>query len=99
MALHREIDGARNLPPAPVERRTGRHEWRRAQSSWLLATGTLACPACDAPVLPEPRGMSVGDPISCGYCHHASSVRDFLSLEQPTRPMRVAVRVSGHALH
>jgi len=98
MALHREIDGARNLAPAPVERLTGRHEWRRAESSWQLATGTLACPACDAPVLPEPGSMSLRDAISCGYCRYASSVRDFLSLEQPTRPTRVVVRVSGHAL-
>ena len=97
MALHREIDGARSLAPQPVERLTGRHEWRRAESSWRLATGTLACPACDAPVLPAPGSMSLRDPISCGYCRHGSSVRDFLSLEEPTRPTRVAVRVSGLA--
>jgi hypothetical protein len=60
-----------------------------------MATGTLACPACDVPVLPGPGGMSPRDPISCGFCGHLGAVRDFLSLAEPTRPARVAVRVRG----
>jgi hypothetical protein len=80
-----------------IERLGGRHEHRR-ESSWQLATGTLACPGCDAPVLPSPGGMSPADPISCGFCGEARVVRDILSLGEPTRPTRVVVRVRGLAL-
>jgi hypothetical protein len=98
MALHREIEGADPVRPQPVERLAGRHERRQAESSWHVATGTLACPGCDAPVLPGPTGMSPRDPISCGFCGHGGAVRDFLSLAEPTRPTRVAVRVRAIAL-
>ena len=98
MALHREIEGAQSSGAEPVERVAGRHEWRRTGSSWQMATATLACPACDAPVLPSPEPMSMPDRISCGFCRHAGAVRDFLSLTEPTRPTRVVVRVHGFAL-
>ena len=94
MALHRDIEGADPLRPEPVERLAGRHE-RRQTEARHMATGTLACPGCDAPVLPAPGGMLVGDPFSCAFCGHAAAVRDFLSLAEPTRPTRVAVRVAG----
>jgi len=80
-----------------IERLGGRHEHRR-ESSWQLATGTLACPGCDAPVLPSAGGMSPADPISCGFCGEAGVVNQFLSLAEPTRPARVVVRVRGLAL-
>ena len=98
MTLHREIDGAQPGRAQPVERLAGRHELRRTETSWHLATGTLACPACDAPVQPSLEPMSPPDPIACGFCRHAGAVRDFLSLAEPTRPTRVAVRVRGLAL-
>lgn len=87
MAQHRES----------IERLGGRHEHRR-ESSWQLATGTLACPGCDAPVLPSPGGMSPADPISCGFCGESGAVSEFLSLAEPTRPAHVVVRVRGLAL-
>jgi hypothetical protein len=83
MPLHREN-----------ERLAGRHELRKAQDSHTLATGTLACPSCDAPVLPQPGGMALRDLMSCAFCSHGAPVRDFLSLAEPTRPTRVVVRVS-----
>jgi hypothetical protein len=98
VALHREIDGTDPVRRQPVERLSGRHEHRRAQSTWHLATGTLACPSCDAPVLPSSGGMSPRDPISCGFCRTVGAVSDFLSLAEPTRPTRVVVRVRGLAL-
>ena len=97
VAFHREIDAAQPAGPEPGERLAGRHELRRAESS-LVATGTLACPACDAPVLPGPGRMASRDPIACGFCGNLGAVRDFLSLAQPTRPTRVAVRVRGLVL-
>ena len=33
------------------------------------------------------------DPIGCPFCGTAGAVRDFLSLEDPSRPARVVVRV------
>ena len=87
MDLHRES----------IERVAGRHEHRR-ESSWQLATGTLACPSCDAPVLPSAGGISPADPISRGFCRETGVVSDFLSLAKPTRPARVVVRVRGLAL-
>lgn len=98
VALHREIEGGQPVRPQATERSAGRHARRQAESSWHVATGTLACPACDAPVLPGPEAMSPGDPLSCGFCRHMGAVRDFLSLAEPTRPTRVVVRVRGLAL-
>ena len=57
-----------------------------------MATGTLACPRCDAPVLPG-RAMAPSEPLWCGYCGHDAVVRDFLSLAQPTRPAHVEIRI------
>jgi hypothetical protein len=58
-----------------------------------LASGTLACPRCDAPVALATGPAAPADPLGCPYCAHAATVRDFLSLGDPTRPARVAVRV------
>lgn len=82
----------------PSERVPGFHERRDDIAAWELATGTLACPGCDAPVLPRAGGMSPADRLSCGYCGQLGAVRDFLSLGEPTRPTRVVVRVTGLAL-
>jgi hypothetical protein len=93
VALHYHLDGAQPVRRQPVERLAGRHEWRPAERPADLAAGTLACPDCDAPVLPAAGGVSPRDPISCGFCSRIGAVRDFLSLAEPTRPTRVAVRV------
>jgi hypothetical protein len=78
--------------PDPVGRLSGTEEERRVTRTRRLATGTLACPRCDAPVaLAAP--LAPADPLGCPFCLHAGAVRDFLSLAAPTRPARVAVRV------
>jgi hypothetical protein len=64
----------------------------RPSRSLLLGTGTLACPHCDAPVLPA-GPVSPVEPLACPYCGRRGPVRDFLSLAPPTRPARVEVRV------
>ena len=65
---------------------------RRPAAAPDVATGTLACPRCDAPVaLAGP--VAPADRLGCPYCAHAAPVRDFLSLAAPSRPARVAVRV------
>jgi hypothetical protein len=81
MAVERETDGAKHVR---IEHRI-RHSDR-------LASGTLACPACDAPVSPIGR-MSPAQAIGCPFCGHGGMVRDFLSLTPPSRPARVVVRV------
>jgi hypothetical protein len=89
VAFHRSIDGS-----DPIARRAEAHRIeRRIARSSRLATGTLACPHCDAPVALTAARMGPADPIGCPYCGHAGAVRDFLSLGEPTRPMRVEVRL------
>ena len=66
---------------------------KRPSHSARLATGTLACPACDVPVAPGPLPLAPADLIGCPYCRHVATVRDFLSLATPGRPARVEVRV------
>ena len=93
--MQRDFDGAEPVRPQPVGRLDGHSQRHRADAEWQLATGTLACPACDAPVLPASGASSPADPISCGFCGEGGAVRDFLSLAEPTRPARVAVRIRG----
>jgi uncharacterized paraquat-inducible protein A len=93
VSLHRGIDGPDPVQPGPVGRLSGTEEERRATRSPVMASGTLACPACDAPVAPPAGGLSPAEAIACPYCHATGPVRDFLSLAEPTRPARVAVVV------
>lgn len=94
MSFQRGIDG-----PDPVGgeglfggRTPAREELRRTTRSTRVATGTLACPRCDAPVaLAGP--VAPDEPLACPYCAHAGAVRDFLSLAPPSRPARVTVRL------
>jgi len=69
-------------------------EERRPARSSRLASGTLACPRCDAPVALAGRRATPGDALGCPFCAHEGRVRDFLSLATPSRPARVVVRVS-----
>jgi len=79
-------DAARRDTVAP------RRELRLGRTS-QIATGTLACPECDAPVHPGPRAVSPAAPIACPFCGESGAVRDFLSLSRPTRPAHVVVRL------
>ena len=92
MSLSRGIDDSEPVRPQPIESIGGEHEERRRTRSSLLATGTLACPRCDAPVAPG-GSLSPADPLSCPVCAHPAAVRDFLSLARPTRPAKVAIYV------
>lgn len=92
MALHRSFDGAEPVQPGVSGRHGGERDIR-IQDRTLVASGTLACPACDAPVSPGEVPLAPAQPIACPYCAHPGLVRDFLSLAAPTRPARVDVRV------
>jgi hypothetical protein len=71
----------------------GSFEERRERRSAPMASGTIACPQCDAPVaLAFP--LTPSDWMGCPYCLHTGPVRDFLSLSTPGRPARVVVRVT-----
>lgn len=97
MALHRGIDGSEPVRPQPIARLAGSYEERRSVRTWTLATGTLACPSCDAPVAPGDTPLRPADPLACPYCLSSGFVRDFLSLAPPSRPARVVVRVTAPA--
>ena len=88
MAFFRWTEGA---DPVHSDANWRQEEIRKSHST-RLAGGTLACPSCDAPVMPIGR-MTPADALACPYCSHAGAVRDFLSLGAPTRPARVEVHV------
>lgn len=94
MSFQRGIDGSEPIRPESVGSTAGQEEIRPAARSMQMASGTLACPHCDAPVALTERAMRPADELACPYCAHAGAVRTFLSLERPTRPTRVAVRLA-----
>jgi DNA-directed RNA polymerase subunit RPC12/RpoP len=79
----------------PLDRaRDGQVEERRATRDGHVCSGTLACPRCDAPVSAGDRGLTLTEELRCPFCAHRDPVREFLSLDPPTRPARVVVRVT-----
>ena len=76
----------------PIGGLGGAEEIRRVTRTSTLAVGTLACPACDAPVSPSGR-MGPASPLACPFCGHDGRVRDFLTLGSPTRAAHVVVKV------
>jgi hypothetical protein len=66
---------------------------RRAHHEGVVANGTIACVRCDAPVAIGPGELALSHSLTCPFCGHHGTAREFLSLAVPTRPTRVAVRV------
>jgi uncharacterized paraquat-inducible protein A len=93
VSLSRGIGDPDPLGGDPIGRQGGVQEEQRRARTNLLAVGTIACPHCDAPVALPPTPLTPVDALACPYCDHAAPLRDFLSLEAPSRPTRVAVRV------
>jgi hypothetical protein len=90
------MDGSDPVRPDPVGRMGGTQEERRVARTRRLAVGTLACPACDAPVAapsPPAPALAPSGALACPVCGHEGRVREFLSLATPTRPAHVEVRV------
>ena len=93
MSFQRDFDASEPARPEPVTRLAGAKADSLVSRSGHLASGTLACPRCDAPVALGTGPASPADPLGCPFCDHTATVREFLSLTSPTRPARVAVRV------
>jgi hypothetical protein len=72
----------------------GPEQIRQVARTTTLGVGTLACPACDAPVSPGPHRLAPGASLACPFCGHAAAVRDFLTLGAPTRPAHVVIKVT-----
>jgi hypothetical protein len=87
----RASDGDHDLNREPV---SAYHEGRRSTATDRLCGGTLACDRCDAPIDPGREPISLGQNLTCPFCRRHAPARDFLSLASPTRPARVAVRIS-----
>lgn len=92
MGIIRGIDGADPIRPERTERVGDLRPERRVGRAWHLGTGTIACPACDAPVVLPRTPMGPREPLFCPLCDHAATVRDFLTVGEPTRPTRVELR-------
>lgn len=90
MSLFRSAGQGRSEPDDPV---VGYEEWRPATRTGLLCEGTLACARCDAPVALGGAIVTPADRLNCPFCLHDAPVRDFLSLGEPMRPARVAIRL------
>jgi hypothetical protein len=96
----RGMDDSDRVHGVPITRVAGaQQEQRRVTRSGRLATGTLACNRCDAPVAITIGPVSPTDGLTCPFCSNRATVRDFLSLSPPTRPARVEVRVVLTAWH
>jgi hypothetical protein len=93
VSFQRDFDPAEPARPEPVTRLAGARADSLVARTGQLASGTLACPRCDAPVALAAGPAAPADPLGCPFCEHTATVRDFLSLADPTRPARVAVRV------
>jgi hypothetical protein len=89
VSIERGFDDADPVRPQGLET----VEERRSTRTHKLGSGTIACPRCDAPIAFAGASMKPRDPLSCPVCLHAGTVREFLSLAQPTRPTRVAIYV------
>lgn len=92
MSFQRGIDGPEPVRGDPVTRAGDVEEQRRRAASTKVASGSMACPRCDAPVLPA-GPIAPAARIRCPYCAHSAAARDFLALGEPTRPARVEVHV------
>lgn len=95
--MQRGAEGADPIRADAIERVSEPREVEQRRRQGHVASGTLACPACDAPVAPGPAGLAPAQPLDCPVCGHAGVVREFLSLSAPSRPARVAVRVVGRS--
>jgi hypothetical protein len=91
VGIQRGIDDSEPIRPIGDE---VSHEEHRAARTGIVAVGTLACPSCDAPVALGEMRVSPRDPLACPFCDLHAPARDFLSLEPPVRPTRVAVRIT-----
>jgi hypothetical protein len=65
---------------------------RRVAHTGRMASGTIACRRCDAPVALTAGPVAATETLTCPFCGHRAPARDFLSLATPTRPARVEVR-------
>src|SRR5437764_15449446 len=91
MGIQRGIDDSEPIRPIGDE---VSHEEHRVARTGIVAVGTLACPSCDAPVAIGETPVRPPDVLACPFCDHHRPARDFLSLEPPVRPTRVAVRIT-----
>jgi hypothetical protein len=93
MSFIRGLADSPNSQSTRAAPNAGAHqEERRVARSGRIATGTLACNRCDAPIALTAGPVSPRDFLTCPYCSHRARARDFLSLAAPTRPARVEVR-------
>jgi hypothetical protein len=97
MSLSRGIGDPDPVGGGPVAGEGTVQEERRLARTSLLAVGTVACPRCDAPVALPVQPVTPVDVLGCPYCEHTAPLRDFLSLDAPSRPTRVAVHVVPRA--
>lgn len=98
MALHRDSGGSDPVRDGAATGGPGLRIIRRTERPWRLATGSLACPDCDAPVLLTQTPARPADGLDCPFCDRTGPLRDFLSLASPARAPRVEVVIRTRAV-
>lgn len=93
MAFSRSSDGADPIGSASATGGLRIKELRRSTRSTHMASGSLACPRCDAPVALTAGPVAATAELQCPFCGHLGPLRAFLSLATPSRPARVEVHV------
>jgi hypothetical protein len=73
-----------------IEHLGGIEERRELSRSWRVASGTLACPECDLPVIPG-QGAGPGTLVACAWCEYVARGREFFTVTASPRPTRVHV--------
>ena len=69
----RDFDGSEPARPEPVTRLAGARADSLVARTGHLASGTLACPRCDAPVALGAGPAAPADPLGCPYCEHTAT--------------------------
>lgn len=76
-----------------AEEPAGLFEERRATRPTRVASCSLTCPRCDAPIALAGTG-SLADALWCPFCDHGAALRDFVSLSRRPQTHAITTRFS-----
>jgi hypothetical protein len=86
-----ERDGIGRSVDPTVQHKIVRHSAQR------IGRGTLACPACDLPLLPV-ASVAISAPVECPFCSEVRPARHFLridAIDTPGNEVQLIARLRG----
>jgi hypothetical protein len=93
--LRQPSDWERTADDRPVDPTVEHKVVRRAAQR--IGGGTLACPACDLPLLPV-ASVAISAPIECPFCSEVRPARHFLridAIDTPRNEVHLIARLPG----